>query len=277
MLHRLFGILRDKYFWINVALALILFAATGIVVLYSLKVITKWGQSSVIPSVKNLALEKAKDKIKDAGLDYEIKDTVYKTDLPEGTVVEVQPPAGLEIKQGRTIYLVVSSKRPPNVEMPNLVGRSSLRFAKIELESRGLIVGSLSYIPSAEKDAVLSQRIGGTEIKPGTMIPKGTTINLTIGDGLSGIAVDPPFLIGKTVEQVRAILAESGIVGNFYFDKEVKDSSSAIVYNQYPSALMEEKLNMGEPMDIFIGVKIPQNILKDSALKARLELENATK
>jgi hypothetical protein len=34
---------------------------------------------------------------------------------------------------------------------------------------------------------------------------------------------------------------------------------------------------MGESMDVFVGMKIPQNILQDSALKARLELENATK
>jgi len=161
--------------------------------------------------------------------------------------------------------------------MPNLVGRSSLRFATIELESRGLVVGNLSYIPSTEKDAVLFQKIGNTEIKAGTLIPKGTTINLTLGDGLTGIAVTPPFLIGKTIAQVRAILDGQGFTANFYFDKDVKDSTTAVVYNQYPSAINEEKINLGEPMDVFLGTKIPQNILQDSALKARLELENSTK
>lgn len=276
MIKRFFSHFTNKYFWINAILALGLFALTGIVILYSLKIVTKWGQSSVIPKVVNLSLDAAADKIEDAGLNYLIKDTVYRKDIKDGTVVEIQPASGLEIKTGRTVYLIISSTRPPFVEMPNLVGRSSLRFAKIELESRGLIIGSLSYIPSAEKDAVLSQRIGETEIKPGTLIPKGTTINLTLGDGLSGIAIDPPFLIGKNIGQVRGMLAEQGITGNFYFDKDVKDSTTAIVYRQYPSAVHDEKINMGEPMDIFLGNKIPKNILEDSALKARLELENTT-
>ena len=70
------------------------------------------------------------------------------------------------------------------------------------------------------------------------------------------------------------MLNSSGISANFYFDKDVKDTASAIVYRQYPSALNDEKINMGESMDIFLGTKIPQNILQDSALKARLNLQN---
>lgn len=250
-----------------------LLAITSVVVLYSLKQITNWGKSAVIPNVVNMTLEQAEEKIESVGLEYEIKDTVYRQDLKDGTIVEVQPQPGLEIKYGRTIYLIIASKRPPMVEMPNLVGRSSLRFAKIELESRGLVIGNLSYIPSSEKDAVLAQKIGETEIKGGTMIPKGTTINLTLGDGLTGVVVSPPFLIGKRYAEVQSIMSNSGITANFYFDKDVIDSSAAVVYRQYPSALNDEKINIGESMDVFLGSKIPQNILEDSALKARLILE----
>lgn len=273
---RFFSFLKHKYFWINILVFIAMFAIAGIVVLFSLKIITKWGKSSIIPNIVNMNFDKAIDKIEEANLSYEIKDTVYRKDIAEGTIVEVQPAAGLEIKEGRTIYLVVSSKRPPMVEMPNLVGRSSLRFATIELESRGLVLGNLSYVPSAEKDAVLSQKIGNTEIKAGTMLPKGTIINLTLGDGLTGIAITPPFLIGKTRSQVEAILNGMGITANYYYDKNLTDTASAIVYNQYPSAINEEKINLGEPMDVFFAKSIPQNILKDSALKARLDKENST-
>jgi eukaryotic-like serine/threonine-protein kinase len=272
---RFFSFLKHKYFWINILVFIAMIAIAGIIILFSLKIITKWGKSSVIPNVVNLNFEKAIDKIEDANLSYEIKDTVYRKELAEGTIIEVQPAAGLEIKEGRTVYLVVSSKRPPMIEMPNLVGRSSLRFATIELESRGLVLGNLSYVPSAEKDAVLSQKIGSTEIKAGTMLPKGTTINLTLGDGLTGIAITPPFLIGKTRAEVESIIAGMGITANYYYDKNLTDSASAIVYNQYPSAVQDEKINLGEPMDVFFGKSIPQNILKDSALKARLDRENS--
>jgi beta-lactam-binding protein with PASTA domain len=243
-----------------------------VVVLFSLKKITKWGQSSVIPNIVNMSVEDAEDKLDAVNLDYEIKDTVYRKDLKDGTIIEVQPAPGLEIKSGRSVFIVISSKRPPMVEMPNLVGRSSLRFAKIELESRGLVIGNLSYIPSTEKDAVLAQKIGNTEIKAGTQIPKGTTIHLTLGDGLTGIVVTPPFVIGKKYGEVIEMLHSSGISGNYYYDKDVKDTANAVVYRQYPSALNDEKINMGESMDVFLGTKIPENILRDSALKARLNL-----
>lgn len=267
---RYFSFLFHRYFWLNLLIFIGLVVLFSFLVLFSLKKITKWGQSSVVPNIVNMTLENAEEKIENAGLNYEVKDTVYRSELKEGTIVEVQPIAGLEIKTGRTVFLVISSKRPPMVEMPNLVGRSSLRFAKIELESRGLIVGNLSYVNNAEKDAVLAQKIGNTEIKPGTLIPKGTTIHLTLGGGLSGIVVSPPFLIGKNYAEVQSELAAAGISANYYFDKDVSDSSNALVYRQYPSALHDEKINLGEYMDIFLGTKIPQNILQDSALKARL-------
>jgi eukaryotic-like serine/threonine-protein kinase len=274
---RFFSFLKHKYFWINLLVFIGIFILVSILILFSLKKITKWGKSSIIPNVVNMNLETAKEKIDLAELNYEIKDTVYRKDIAEGTIIEVQPAVGLEIKQGRTIYLVVSSKRPPMIEMPNLVGRSSLRFATIEIESRGLVLGNLSYIPSAEKDAVLAQKIGNTEIKPGTMLPKGTVINLTLGDGLTGIAITPPFLIGKTMAQVNAILSSMGITANFYYDKNIEDSTTAIVYNQYPSALNDEKINLGEPMDVFLGITIPKNILNDSALRTRLKMEGSIK
>ena len=67
----------------------------SIAILFSLKKITKWGQSSVIPNIVNMTIENAEDKIDDANLDYEIKDTVYRRDLNDGTIVEVQPAPGL--------------------------------------------------------------------------------------------------------------------------------------------------------------------------------------
>lgn len=273
MFKKIISLLTEKSFWINAVLALLLLVITGWVAMLSLKVVTKWGQSDVVPNVLNKNIEEAIDKIEEKGFNYEIKDSVYRKDIPSGTVVDVQPAPGLDIKSGRTIFLVISSKKTPLVEMPGLVGRSSLRFAKLELETRGLVLGSLSYIPSTEKDAVLSQRIGNTEITAGTMIPKGTTINLTLGDGLSGVIIDPPFLIGKTKSQILELLSLNGIRANFYFDKNVTDTANAVAYKQYPAAHLEEKLNVGETMDVFLAPSIPENILKDSALKARLSIE----
>jgi len=147
ILNKILYLLKDKAFWINLIVFIFLMIVSGWILLMSLKLITKWGQSADVPNVINKNFEIATEKIEEVGLEWEIKDSVYRTDLPEGTIIDVQPAPGLNIKSGRTVFLIVSTKTPPKVEMPALVGRSSLRFAQIELEARGLRIGSLSYVP----------------------------------------------------------------------------------------------------------------------------------
>jgi beta-lactam-binding protein with PASTA domain len=265
--NKIMYLLKDKAFWLNSILFFIVLIITGWMLLFSLKLITKWGQSADVPNVVNKNVEQAIEMIEDVDLEYEIKDSVYRADLKEGTVLDAQPSAGLNVKTGRTIYLIISSKRPPMVAMPQLAGRSSLRFAQVELESRGLKLGSLTFEPSNEKDAVLSQRIGNTEIAAGTMIPKGTVINLTLGDGLTGVLVDVPNLMGKTKSEVDLILSANGIIANFFYDKNIEDTMSSYVIKQYPLPNNEEKLNLGETIDLFFSKNKPKIIPTDSALR----------
>lgn len=269
IINKILYLLKDKAFWANLIVFFILMLISGWILLMSLKLITKWGQSADVPNILNKNFEVATEKIEEVGLEWEVKDSVYRTDLPEGTVIDVQPAPGLNIKAGRTVFLVVATKNPPKVEMPALVGRSSLRFAQIELESRGLRLGSLSYIPSPDKDAVLSQRIGNTEIAAGTLIPKGTVINLTLGDGVTGAIMDVPYLIGLTKDEIEQYLQENNMVANFFYNKDIEDTAAAVVFKQYPNSNGEEKLNMGEPLDLFFSKTLPKNILEDSTFKAR--------
>jgi beta-lactam-binding protein with PASTA domain len=269
ILNKILYLLKDKAFWANLVVFLFLMLVSGWILLMSLKLITKWGQSADVPNILNKKFDVAIEKIEEVGLEWEIKDSVYRTDLPEGTIIDVQPAPGLNIKAGRTVFLVVATKNPPKVEMPALVGRSSLRFAQIELEARGLRIGSLSYVPSPDKDAVLSQRIGNTEIAAGTMIPKGTVINLTLGDGVSGAIMDVPYLIGMTKEEADAYLQENNLFANYFYKKDIEDTASAVIFKQYPNSNGEEKLNMGEPIDLFFSKSLPKNILEDSTFKAR--------
>lgn len=256
--------LKDKVFWINLVVAAIFFNVLIWITLQFLKVYTHHGESIIVPNVKSVHVNKAMDMIENLDLIYEIADSVYNPAIKSGTIVDQQPFAGAIVKSGRTIYLSVSTTKPPLVEMPSLVGKSSLRFAKIELESRGLRLGELTYIPSPEKDAVLEQTIGSTPIRGGILLPKGTTINLTLGDGLTGQLVDVPMLVGRSREEAELIIMGYNLTANFFYDVDVIDSSKGIVYKQYPSAFDEEKLNYGEPIDVFIGTKIPDYIARDT-------------
>ena len=64
-----------------------------------------------------------------------------------GVVVEQTPSAGEKVKKNRTIFFTINAYAAEQVQMPNLVDYS-LRNAKVILESYGLELGDLIYIPS---------------------------------------------------------------------------------------------------------------------------------
>src|SRR5207244_4487249 len=97
----------------------------------------------------------------------------------------------------RTIYLTVNAMMPPLVKMPNLVDLT-LRQASAKLETYGFKLGTLEYVPDLAKNAVLSQKVKGKKIEPGTLIEKGVTVTLVLGDGLSDNKVSVPRLLNLT-------------------------------------------------------------------------------
>jgi len=99
--------------------------------------------------------------MKEIPLAYEVVETVFRTDLPEGTVFFQQPGptarTGMKVKKNRSIKLRVST-RSKMVEMPDLAGKASIRFAEQKLVNRGLKV-SIEYVYSAEgQNKVLEQK-----------------------------------------------------------------------------------------------------------------------
>ena len=130
--------------------------------------------------------------------------------------------------------------------MPSLVGYS-MRQAKAELARHGLTLGRLIYTRDIATNRVLRQQRGGVDIKPGTVLASGTTINLVLGLNPSDNMTYVPKLVGKQyLPAVDQTLESSLNVGKLHFDETVKtyaDSVSAFVYQQRPSA--SEKVRMG--------------------------------
>ena len=139
--------------------------------------------------------------------------------------------------------------------MPNLVDLS-LRRAIVQLNSLGLIVGELNYVPDMAKNAVLNQKVDGNDIKNGSLLPVGTRVDLVLGNGLSDVQVDLPMLEGLTFEDAQLVLQMSSLnIGIAVFDAAVKDSSTAIVYRQRPVAKEGRMINLGRPVDIFLKTR----------------------
>lgn len=229
---------------IILAVAAVLALVTLVSVLLSLG--TQHGREIEVPDFTNMTWSEARKAASDRGVRVILADSVYVKRLKPGVVYLQTPEAGAHVKRGRRIRLTTNTLVPKEVEMPSLVGYS-MRQAKAELARHGLTLGRLIYVRDIATNSVLRQQRGGVDIKPGTVLASGTTINLVLGLNPSDNMTYVPKLVGKQYLPAVDLTLESSMnVGRLHFDETVKsyaDSVSAFVYQQRPAA--SEKMRMG--------------------------------
>ncbi|MBL0329710.1 MAG: PASTA domain-containing protein [Bacteroidetes bacterium] len=215
-----------------------------------LKATTNHGEVVVVPDFSGLGLKELDKFVSDKNLRYLVIDSIYDIKAKKGVVVRQEPEANAEVKEGRTIYLYVTSVMPPTIQMPKLIDRS-LRQAAAMITTFGLRLGKTKFVPDQCANCVLEQMVKGKKIAPGANIEKGTIVDLIVGKGLSDEEVGVPCLYGLSRKEALAKLAESSLsIGAVSFDIP-KDSSSGRVYRQIPSCGKESMINMGGTIDLY--------------------------
>lgn len=214
-------------------------AAIGSVVLVliiaylSLGYYTRHGEGVPVPSLKGKSVENATAMLDQQGFKYHI-DSVYVLDQPPGTVIEQDPDAGTNVKKGRTIYLTVVTKLAPNVGLPDLAN-STYREAEATLSNFGLKIGDTTYRSDIARDRVLEVRFGGQPIQPGFKLPKGSKVDLVLGDGAGASEVDIPEVVNLDLDEARfAINGAKLTVGNITYQGSITDSTHLTVISQFP-------------------------------------------
>ncbi|MBL0103947.1 MAG: PASTA domain-containing protein [Bacteroidetes bacterium] len=249
---KLIPFLKSKVFFRNIGILLGLLLLVFGAVSYWLGSYTHHGESISVPDLRGQKIERLKTFLADKNLDFKVNDSLFDLEKPPGTVLEQDPAPKSKVKEGRTIYLTVNSLHPPDVKMPDLAD-VSLRQAEAILQSFGLRVGQLSYKPDLAKNAVLDQRYKGTSVRPGKSIPKGSEIDLVLGDGVGSVEVPVPDLSGQTYGEALFVLKGSSLnVGMVHFDPGVRDSTRAVIYKQIPEASDNATINQGEAIEIYL-------------------------
>lgn len=223
---------------------------------FSLRYYTKHGQGLSVPSLKGLSFVQAVDKLKALGLRYEV-DSVYIMDSPPGMVIDQDPDANTFVKDNRTVYLTINTALTPNAKFPDIEFKS-LREAQALIESFGLKLGDTTYKPDPARDVVLEASFGGQQIKAGETLPKGSRINLVLGDGKGNEEVDIPSLIGLTRDEALfALRSGSNLnLGVVSYEGNVTDSATAVVVRQDPFATDSLiKVKIGTPVNITLSNK----------------------
>ncbi len=225
--------IKSKSFRTNIIAAICTFFALLAIAFFSLRYYTKHGEGLNVPALKGVHISDAINKLEGLGLRYEI-DSVYIMDKPPGIVTDQDPDAGTFVKDNRTIYLTINTSQAPNVRFPDVEAKS-LREAKSIIESYGLKVGDTTYKPDVAKDVVLEALFGGQSIKTGESLPKGSSINLVLGDGRGSEEVELPNLTGFTIDEARFSLKGAMLtLGTITYQGTITDTANAVIVSQFP-------------------------------------------
>jgi len=246
--------LKTSSFRNNLLAAIITVVVILLAAFFSLRYYTKHGQGLNVPTLKGLAFTQAVSKLEELGLRYEV-DSVYVQDSPPGIVIDQDPEAETFVKDNRTIYLTVNVALAPNVKFPD-VEFKSLREAQALIESFGLKLGDTTYKPDVSRDVVLQALFGGQPVAAGTSMPKGSRIDLVLGDGKGSEEVDIPSLLGLTRDEALFALRNGAMLnlGMVSYEGDVTDSATAVVIRQDPMPTDSiTKVKIGTPVNITLS------------------------
>jgi eukaryotic-like serine/threonine-protein kinase len=122
-----------------------------------------------------------------------------------GTILAQHPAAGLSVKTGRAVAVVVSLGEAASA-VPALQGQSQ-RNARMALESAGLSPGEIDAISS---ETISSDAVVATEPAVGAPAPRGAAIAMLVSTGGTAAAWMMPDLKGMDAAEVERRLTEAG-------------------------------------------------------------------
>lgn len=243
--------LRTDIFRKNLIIALVFVTALILVVFFALRMYTRHGETVPVPDLKGLHIDDALRILKNQEFDYDL-DSIYQVDAQPGLVIDQDPIMDTQVKKNRTIYLTIITRSAPEITFPEL---RELTFIEAEslLKSYGLKRGDTTYVPDIARDVVLEVLFGGEPLQAGNVIPKGSTIDLRLGDGRGGNQVSVPDLTGLTLMEARfALQGVSLNLGKLLYLGPVTDSLAAKVVSQDPEA-GPNLIGIGSPIDLILA------------------------
>ncbi|MBR9998168.1 MAG: PASTA domain-containing protein [Cyclobacteriaceae bacterium] len=218
---------------------------------FYLPVVTSHGESITVPDIVGLEYDDLEEFLTERDLRYEINiDSGYSSEFPPLSVLKQYPEYGQKVKEKRKIYVTLNATNPPEVRMPNLVD-GSLKNAEMVLESYGLMRGEIIYEPDPARNAVLDQLFEGESIQEGTPIPKGSQIDLVVGDGIGRQIFEMPDAHGLEIEEAKILILGSSLnLGEINYVDSESDLPGTVV-SQSPEAGIMVKI--GQRIDLWVA------------------------
>jgi serine/threonine-protein kinase len=156
-----------------------------------------------VPSLSGRSVAEATQILADVGLGVRVDESRRSDEkVPEGRIVQQDPPAGVQARSQRTVRVWVSTG-PRVTTVPILVGQTE-RTAQIRLEQDGLEVASLTEFrsPDYPADAIIAQ-----DPPPGS---RASTVALLVNRGEQAATYVMPDVIGTDGARAATFLRSRG-------------------------------------------------------------------
>jgi eukaryotic-like serine/threonine-protein kinase len=254
--------LITRLFLKNFLIVFSISASLLIIIFIWLRIYTHHREAISVPDFYGMTIEEVQKSTGEKKLRFQVVDSVYVNNAKKGIILDQNPPPFFKVKKHRTIFLTMNALNPEKVKMPNVTG-ISLREARANLESRGLSVGRIIYVPDIALNYVLRQVVKGKDIPEGASVIKGSRIDLVLGKGLSNDKIGVPQIEGMRLYEAEQRLIESYLnLGAVIYDNSIitgEDSLNARIFRQRPD-ITESGINLGASVDIWLTIalsKIP--------------------
>ncbi|NLK07389.1 MAG: Stk1 family PASTA domain-containing Ser/Thr kinase [Firmicutes bacterium] len=166
-----------------------------------------------VPDITGLTVMEARTALDKERLKLAVDKEVPDADIPAGQVIRQDPAARRRVKEGRTVWVVVSTG-PRLKQVPDVEGLH-VDEAKELIKKAELSVGMETPVfePSVLVDYVVSQ-----SPKPGTFLEEGLAVDLMVSqDNMDRPLVILPDLRGESLEEAKARVRRLGLgIGNVW-------------------------------------------------------------
>jgi beta-lactam-binding protein with PASTA domain len=251
-MNKFWAYLKTKQFRNTLLMAVGSVILVFVIAFFCLSIYTRHGSGIPVPQLKGLQAGRAIDLLKDQGFEYKI-DSVYVLDQPPGSVIEQDPDAGTNVKENRTIYLTIVTQLAPPVTLPDLEPLT-YREAVATLSNYGLKVGDTVYKPDIARDRILQVNFDGQAIKAGAKIPKGSKIDLILGNGMGAGEVDIPDVVNEDLDAAKFAIRGAGLtLGIITYEGAISDSANVVVTAQSPMKTdSASQVSIGTPINLTV-------------------------
>ena len=259
-----------RNWWIVGAVVLVAIVAAGLITALETKVFTP---SHPVPSVVNLPVAQARASVDKVHMTLKEGRPITSITVPTGDVVSQSPKAGVVLKEGSTVGVVLSSGKP-DVTVPSLAGMTCAQAAAALTTAHfQSVCAPGTYNNTVPSQVLVLWSIGSTQ-NP-TKAPYGATITLVPSAGHEPATV-PNIPSSYTFNQAQAALAAVGLTATQNNESSATVPSGQVISTS-PGSGQTAPYGSAVAVNVSTGpptTTVP-NVISDSVAQATSALQGA--